>query len=221
VIEDLVLRPAPMRRRKSKPTGRKSKFFRKEIQAFPEGNPNLPGRKSKLNPSISFAESSLFNNLRRPSRHFSFLKPIPALWRRMRAGAACSPKGRSSAVFVFVSGSSCPFQASEGLAPFSSSRTLRRGLSPTWRPRSLMSAERESGVHGTSPGAAEKTGRSIRCPARIRPLHKEPDPVFEPRTSGRAPALHASRVSHDACLRILSLPFRSCDVDAAAFRRAR
>ena len=44
---------------------------------------------------------------------------------------------------------------------------------------------------------------------------------FEPWTSGRAPALHASRVSHDPCLQDLSLPFRSCEADAAAFRRAR
>jgi hypothetical protein len=41
-----------------------SQIRRKEIQAQPEGNPRKTGRKSKLNPSISFGESSLFNDLR-------------------------------------------------------------------------------------------------------------------------------------------------------------
>ncbi len=36
---------------------------------------------------------------------------------------------------------------------------------------------------------------------------KEPEPVFELNPSGRAPALHASRVSHDPCLQNLSLRF--------------
>jgi hypothetical protein len=51
----------------------------KEIQTFPEGNPRLFGRKtkffereSKLNASLSFAESSLFNRLRGPLPIFSF-----------------------------------------------------------------------------------------------------------------------------------------------------
>jgi hypothetical protein len=59
--------------------GRKSKSLRKEIQAGSEGNPRKTGRKSKFIPSISFAESSLFKNLRRPPQNFFFLKPIPAL----------------------------------------------------------------------------------------------------------------------------------------------
>jgi hypothetical protein len=49
----------------------------KEIQILPEGNPNVSegnpspcGRKSKLIPSIFFAGSSLFKDLRRPQGIF-------------------------------------------------------------------------------------------------------------------------------------------------------
>jgi hypothetical protein len=55
----------------------------KEIQILSEGNPSRIGRKSKENrkeiQAFVFRESSLFNDLRRPLRHFFFWKPIPAL----------------------------------------------------------------------------------------------------------------------------------------------
>ena len=44
---------------------------------------------------------------------------------------------------------------------------------------------------GTGTGTAEKDRRSIRCPARIRPLDIEPEPVSSLYSCGRAPALHA------------------------------
>ena len=59
-------------------------------------------------------------------------------------------------------------------------------------------AREGSPVRGASPGhepgdrgPAEKTGRSIRCPARMRPLRKSPNRFRAQWTSGRAPALHA------------------------------
>jgi hypothetical protein len=63
-------------------------IFRKEIQAGSEGNQRKTGRKSKLIPSISMAESSLFKDLRRPPRHF--LTPLPALAADDNVGVARS-----------------------------------------------------------------------------------------------------------------------------------
>ncbi len=63
--------------------------------------------------------------------------------------------------------------------------------------RGASSREKEPEVRGPGRepgdgGPAEKTGRSIRCAAEIRPL-EEPDPVSSLRNSGRAPALHACK----------------------------
>ena len=86
--------------------------------------------------------------------------------------------------------------------------------------------EREKGtrrprIPGACPGRdlRKKTGRSIRCPARIRPL-KRARTGFEPngQADGRQPFMPASvsqPLPFDA-----SLPFRPCEANAAAFRRA-
>jgi hypothetical protein len=46
-------------------------IFRNEIQAGWEQNPNPAERNPNSNPSISFAESSLFKDLRRPPTAFA------------------------------------------------------------------------------------------------------------------------------------------------------
>jgi hypothetical protein len=104
--------------------------------------------------------------------------------------------------FCFRFGGLRCLEASEGLAPSLRSRTIGRVSVRPWRPRSLMSAKREPRPTEPSPGykpgykpgpgsadPRKKTGRSIRCAARIRPLEK-PEPVSNA-SSGRAPALHA------------------------------
>ena len=98
--------------------------------------------------------------------------------------------------FIFVLGSLRFLQASEGLAPFPS-RIAWAPFAPTCRPRGLR---RQKGTRRPTdqsrvmrPGTEDpwkKTGRSIRCPARMRPLQKSPIRL-EPLASGRAPALHA------------------------------
>ena len=97
---------------------------------------------------------------------------------------------------------------------------MRRTGALSVRPGGRGASEREEGnaasaehPRAMSPGTAdpaEKTGRSIRRPARIRPLHRKPEPVSSS-CSGRAPALHALRVSHDACFSAFSLRFRPCE----------
>jgi hypothetical protein len=66
----------------------------------------------------------------------------------------------------------------------------------TWRPRSLIAREEGNAASAEHPRAmspetadpAEKTGRSIRRPARIRPLHRKPEPVSSPsQADGRQP----------------------------------
>ena len=107
---------------------------------------------------------------------------------------------------VFVFGSSgCFMQVSEGLAPFHGRGRLGV-VCPTCRPRSPTSAKREPGVHGQEPRTREKTGRSIRRPARIRPLQKSPNRFRAP-TSGRASALHAFK-SISRPLPLKTHPFR-------------
>jgi hypothetical protein len=147
--------------------------------------------------------------------------PFPP--RRRALGLAPCRLGLCSFLFSFrVPGS---VAASEGPAPFLRSRTTGGDSVRPCRPRSLI-AKRESGVRG-SPGSwardrgPEKTGRSIRRQATIRPLEKEPEPVSSQWTSGRAPALHALEYLTNPCLRYLSLRFRDCEADAAALRRAR
>jgi hypothetical protein len=202
-------------------------IFRKEIQAGPEG--------TKFNPSISFAESSLMKGLRRPP-HGLF-----CFW------AASGLKGAAESVrrCLFALGSLSVLlssfrvlrssRASEGLAPFWSRICVfvRRmdAICPTRRAASLKGENQGTSVHespshnprvmspGTGTEDAVKTGQSIGCPARMRPL-KEPEPVSSLWISGRAPALHACE-----CLTTLSsnlIPSVSpCEAGSGRFRRAR
>jgi hypothetical protein len=79
--------------------------------------------------------------------------------------------------------------------------TLGRHFRPTSAAASLKGENRRepSRPCGKAAGPAEKTGQSIRRPARMRPLEKN-SIRLEPLASGRAPALHASGVSHNPCL---------------------
>jgi hypothetical protein len=137
----------------------------------------------------------------------------------LRVAAGSSSVLRSS----FSAPPLCFMRGSEGLAPFMIADAWRRlsDLSAA----EPMSAKRELGAQGSpghEPGTEdleEKTGRSIRCPARIRPLRQARSGVepMDKRTGANPSCL---RVSHDPCLRDSSLPFRPSEADAAAFRRA-
>jgi hypothetical protein len=100
---------------------------------------------------------------------FCFLGPVPASKappRRRRRRFASGSWSLLLSSFGFLQ----LHEESEGLAPFRS-RTLGRHLSDL-SAASLMVRKRESWV--PRPDGREKTARSIRCPAGIRPLEKSP-----------------------------------------------
>ena len=112
---------------------------------------------------------------------------------------------------VFVSGSSGLLKQVKGWRLFMIA-DASGVVCPNSAAAEPMSAKREPDVHG-SPGhepgnrdLRKKTGRSIRCPARIRPLHKEPEPVSSPMDKRTGASPSCLRVSHNPCL--LMLPFR-------------
>jgi hypothetical protein len=87
---------------------------------------------------------------------------------------------------------------------------------PTWRPGGSRARTEGAGHRAKSP----RTGETI-DPMRaktLRPL-KKPEPVSSFWSSGPAPALRASRVSHDLCLLSLIPSFSPREAAAAAFRR--
>jgi hypothetical protein len=142
---------------------------------------------------------------------FFIFRPIPALGSAARQALHVRP--RSSVLLSSFLSSGLSNKRRAGAILWSRVRGT-----PFARPDGREPQRREKGnggVHGSpghSPGTgdrgpSEKTGRSIRCPAEIRPL-EGPEPVSGLEDSGRAPALHASRVSHDACPGISSLRFR-------------
>ena len=97
----------------------------------------------------------------------------------------------------------CLFKRGEGPAPFLRSRTL--GRRHDWRPRSRRARKGNPPSTEHEPkDLRKKTGRSIRCPARIRP-QKSPNRFRAfGQADGRQPFM--PRVSHNPCL--LMLPFR-------------
>jgi hypothetical protein len=180
---------------------------RKEIQAGAEGNPRKTGSKSKLNPSISFTESSLFKGLHRPPTVF-FPRPIPAsdsAAKRQSRRRLFAPKlfvGPS--VFVFGS-SGCLSKSMKGWRLFRSrtlgavstrpvgseaSRARKGNPASTAYPRAMSPEPRTS---------RKKTGRSIRRPARIRPLHPARSGVELGKRTGASPS----------CLKSISRPLPS------------
>jgi hypothetical protein len=103
---------------------------RKEIQAKGNKNPNPAERNSKENPWISFAESSLIKELRRPPRPFFFLGRFrPSKAHRQRRRCLFVPDCPSS--FCLHFGILRYSRARERLAPFRSRvLVLVRRLTP-------------------------------------------------------------------------------------------
>ena len=84
---------------------------------------------------------------------------------------------------------------------------VRRVFRPTCRPRSLTAKRKPPRPRSQrSRDVRKKTGRSIRCAARMRPLEKSPN-RFRALASGQAPALHALRLSHNPCLETYPFDF--------------
>ena len=98
--------------------------------------------------------------------------------------------------------------------------TLGRHFRPTWRPREPHCAKKGT-LHGPKArGLGKRQADRSDVRQEIRPL-KRARTGFRAYTSGRAPALHCLRVSHDPCLQAYPFGFADCEADAAAFRRAR
>ena len=118
---------------------------------------------------------------------------------RVRIGFVFGPS-----VFVSVP----PASLSKRRAGAFSCRGRSGALRPTCRPRSLMSAKKGSAVHGQKPEDARKrqADRSdVR--QRIRPLHQART-GFGPMDKRTGASPSCLRVSHNPCLRYLSLRFR-------------
>jgi hypothetical protein len=151
----------------------------------PQGNPNFSQRNPSRaqqnpnsNPWISFAESSLIKELRRPPGLLGRFRPQRRhrRWPRLFASGCLSLLLSSFLILQF-------HEASEGLAPFRSRilvfvRRLDAISARVRRPRALRagtegtvaSTEQSPGREPGDRGRAEKTGQLIRCPARMRPL---------------------------------------------------
>ena len=166
-------------------------FFPSQIQIEP--NPGLIQQspaKTQQRKSFDFLRRiEPYQGVTPTPRAFFYFCAASRLEGEGGVGAAGSP-GFLVVSLVFISSSSGLFERSEGLAPFLS-RTLGRHSVRPWRPRSLV-ARKGSPVRGPKArDPRKKTGRSIRRPARIRPLKKSPIRFRAQWTSGRAPALHA------------------------------
>ena len=116
------------------------------------------------------------------------------------------------------------YEASEGLAAFYSwiFVLVRRldAIPPDLAAASLRARKKDpTSTEQKARGPAEKTGRLIRCPARMRPL-KRARTAFSGlgKRTGASPS--CLRVSHNACLQP-TFGFADNEADAAAFRRAR
>jgi hypothetical protein len=120
------------------------------------------------------------------------------------------------------------FERGEGLVPSLRSRTVGRRLSDSAAAEPDEREKRKPGSMapramgpGTGSGTSrKKAGQSIRRPARIRPLHQARSGVEPWQADGRQPFMPQECLTTPA-FEDLSLPFRSCEADAAAFRRAR
>ena len=152
-------------------------IFRNEIQAEAEQIPNPAERNPNSDHLLSIAFSK---TCAKPSQAFLHFCADSGFECRGNVGVACSPRvARSFGLcFRFLRSS----RASEGLAPFLRSRIA--SLRDAWArfPPDPSAAEPRCARRGTpasmdpramSPETEDpriKTGRSIRCAARIRPL---------------------------------------------------
>jgi hypothetical protein len=184
----------------------------------PEGNPNLLGRKSKPdrkeiqenpegNPSICLPRILTYQGLTATPHGFFLFGPLPASNAPRRgAGGAKSPRSvcRSFCLHIGFSGL---LKQVKGWRHFDiADCVLVRRLDAACADLSAASLIGREGIPGASPvmrlgkrthGKRQADRSDVR--QELRPL-KEPDPVSGLWISGRAPALRASRVSHDPCL---------------------
>ena len=186
------------------------------------------------NPWIFFAESSLINDLRRPPPLFFFVRRFRPKGGRGTAWTLLLPLGLFVIPSVFISGFSGLAKQGKGWRRFES-RTLGIisvrlggcGLQGNRESVALVDAvvdrvgrppDQVRGQRVRLQGAI-KTGRSIRCPARMRPLERARSGSSLWPADGRQPFMPAS-VSQ--CLSLSVVPSVSpFEAEAAAFRRAR
>jgi hypothetical protein len=149
--------------------------------------PNISPSFQKI--SIDFPELGLINGLKGERRKKSMVARLTGVQRRRRL------VGRSS-VFVSV-----PPKQAKGWRHFYDRgwRPVRRTgavSAPNLAAEGLIEREEGNAASAEHPRAMspetedplDKTGRSIRRPARIRPLHKKPEPVSSPsQADGRQP----------------------------------
>ena len=166
-------------------------FFPSQIQIQP--NPGLdPAKPDKIQQRKSF------NFLRRiqpsqrltptPRAFFYFLRPFPAL-KAARAALAALVRPGMLVPLVLISGSSGLLKQVKGWRRFHDRGRLG-GICVRPYGRGSLAARKEKPSTDQKPEDRDKTGRSIRRPAEIRPLERSPN-RFRASTSGRAPALHA------------------------------
>jgi hypothetical protein len=173
------IRP-PARRTISKFSRTKSKFFTTKSKPG-STNSTSSATKSKLKSLDCLRRIEPFQGVT-PTPGALFLGPIPALCGRGSIDVAHSPRVVPCSCGPSFSGPPV-FRIREGLAPIAGSRlceTLGRHFPPDLPAASLIA--RKKGTpwptehpRVISPGTedpTEKTGRSIRCPARIRPLER-------------------------------------------------
>ena len=188
---------------------------------FSEGNPRprgsnskSGGRKSKLNPCISFVELSLIKELRRPPRRFSFLRPFRPQTRRGSAGVARAPRIVSRSFCLRFSSSGLMKQV-KGWRHFDRERL--DAVSADLAAVSLCAKKGILGPRARGPGKRQGDRSDVRQEyVRLKRARSG----LEPLPSGRAPALHACE-----CLTMPafeSYPFSSPrEAEAAAFCRTR
>jgi hypothetical protein len=94
-----------------------------------------------------------------------------------------------------------------------------RGREPGWTKKGILACAEHPRAVSPRTRPAEKTGRSIRCPARIRPLERSP---IRSRVLGQRTGTSPSCLSSSRMPVFEPYPFSSPrEADAAAFRRAR
>jgi hypothetical protein len=175
-------------------------IHRNDIQIFSERNPsrveqipNPAERNPNSNPSLSFAFSMTYaakNRFRLQTPRHRRPWSLPRVVRRSFDPRFRSLRRRAGAILR---------------SRWRLCETLRRHFRPTMPAAEPHREKGNPGVHrspGQSPGTEDpwkKTGRSIRCPAEIRPLETSPIRC-RALASGRAPALHACEYLLNPCL---------------------
>ena len=139
--------------------------------------------------SIDFPESRLINGLKGERAEKindagvdRRSAPAPACWSFLPSSFRfLLSKRRAGAIFTIADGVFVGRVGALSVRPGGRGASLRAK-------RNAASAEHPRAMSLGTADPAEKTGRSIRRPARIRPLHKKPEPVSSPsQADGRQP----------------------------------